>query len=147
MDVYESLKRDPDVRKELEKAAGWILPLWMSGAHNEHYHKQLILNFAEKLNPIWFATSGHPILQLRLLAACGLRRSTVKHKFYKSTGGKYGSSLMGLITYLHPDINPEEVDMWIRLNDEADVKETAQMCGFQAKEVKEILADFRRVKR
>lgn len=145
MDIYESLRTNPTVLKELETSAGWMLPQWMISAANERDHKELILKFSKKMNTIWLSTSGHPILQLRLLAACGLGKP-VRHKFYKRPKSSESSEVMKLLMQIAPDINPDEIDMWVRHNNEEDVIELAGRCGYQEKQMKPLLAEFRRMK-
>ena len=145
MDVYESLSNDPDTLKELERQAGWMLPLWMTGCYQDASHRRLIQRFDDRANCVWSATYGHPILQLRLLAACGV--GSVRHKFYKNTAPKHGKAILDLLIQITPDIRPDEVDMWIRNNNEERVQELAQACGYQPKELKAILTEFRRVKK
>lgn len=145
MDVYESLEHNRMAQKELEKNAGWMLPLWMISSYTERDHKLLITEFVKKANAVWESTQGHPILQLRLLAACGLGRPT-KHKFYKKQVARGSSGIMELLVQTTPDISPEEIDMWVRHNTEEDVRELAGRCGYQTKEIDKLLAEFRRIK-
>lgn len=145
MNIHHNLSDNPDVLKELEKNAGWMLPLWMSSSEVDRDHRALILNFVEKANLVWESTHGHPILQLRLLAACGLGRPT-RHKFYKKPSATEAKGLTELLIQTTPDINPDEIDMWVRHNNEEDVRELAESCGYQAKDIEKLLTEFRRIK-
>lgn len=144
MNIHESLIQ-PDAVKELEKAAGWMLPQWMSASQNEGDHRELVKRMVE-INTVWEATGGHPVLQLRLLAAAGTGNTT-RHKFYKNTATKYGKGILGLLCLIMPDISPDEIDMWVRNNTEENVEELARLCGYQEKEIKPILTEFRRAKK
>lgn len=118
----------------------------MTASSNDLDHKQLILNFVEKANLVWESTQGHPILQLRLLAACGLGKTT-RHKFYKKPMATEAKGLTELLIQTIPDINPDEIDMWVRHNTEEDVRELAGSCGYQAKDIEKLLTEFRRIKK
>lgn len=145
MNIHETLANDPAALKELKAAAGWMLPQWSSASYNERDHRDLIKKFDEHLSIIWNSTSGHPILQLRLLAACGLGRPT-KHKFYKRSDTKYGNCVMDLLLQLAPDVTQEDVEKWVERNTEDDAEELARRCGYQSKELKSVLVEFRRMK-
>ena len=145
MGIHDALSGDPEVLKELEKAAGWMLPLWMSASYDSGQHRQLVLNFDEKLCQVWDSAAGNPILQLKLLAACGTGRPT-KHRFYKRATSKYGNRVMDLLDNIVPDIRQKEVERWINHHTEDDVIELASACGYQDKEIKGILEEFRRAK-
>ncbi len=146
MNIHDSLRDNPDALKELEKNAGWMLPMWMTASQSEGEHKQLIRNFEQKANGVWESTYGNPILQLRLLAACGTGR-TSRHKFYKKDNTKYGELVLNLLREITPDIRQDEVEMWVRNNDEHSTEELARLCGYQEKEIKALLTEFRRVKK
>lgn len=145
MDIHDNLSGHPDVLKELEKNSGWMLPLWMISSESDRDHRALIVNFVERCNLVWESTQGHPILQLRLLASCGLGRLT-RHKFYKKTQSMEAKYLTELLIQTTPDINPDEIDMWVRHRTEEDVRELAESCGYQTKEIEKLLTEFRRIK-
>ena len=145
MDIHGNLSDNPEVLKELEKNAGWMLPLWMISSESDRDHRALIVNFMERCNLVWESTQGHPILQLRLLASCGLGRNT-RHKFYKKPPATEAKGLTDLLLQTTPDISPDEIDMWVRHNTEEDVRELAERCGYQAKEIEKLLTEFRRIK-
>ncbi len=145
LNVHKSLEDDPEALKELERAAGWMLPMWMTASRNERDHKRLLSEFEEKANGVWLSTAGHPILQLKLLAACGTGRG-VNHKFYGKSATKYGDLVFNFLQDVVPDITVESMEKWVKRNTEEEAEELARQCGRQPKEVKDILVEFRRIK-
>lgn len=144
LDTYSSIS-DSEARKEFETSVGWILPQWMACAQNPLDHEKLILNFDEKASTVWHSTPGHHELQAKLLACCGLGR-TVRHSFIKKSVHKYNSAVVNLLTQVYPDITPEEVEIWMRANNEEDLAGLAAACGYQPKEVTNLLKAFRGLK-
>ena len=144
LDVYPVLKGDEEMLKEFEQMVGWLLPHWMTGANSEADLEDLIAAFNEYCNAGWFEFRGHPELQAKLLACCGLGSKT-RHKFFKPKKNKVLTQISKLLRVKYPDIRDEEVLAWCRLNDKKDVKDLAEACGYQKDDVKKVLDSYKRV--
>lgn len=142
--VYPTLRGDADMLKEFEQMVGWLLPQWMTGANSEDDLIYLTLAFNEICNTRWFELSRHPELQAKLLAACGTGRAT-RHKFFKAKKNKVLTQISNLLSVKYPDIRDDEVLIWCQLNDQKDVKDLAEACGYQKDEVKKVLESYKRV--
>lgn len=141
MELYSELKQDEDMLVEFNKMVGWLLPRWMAGSTSNADHRLLIKNFNEYVNVGWFTYSGHPELQAKLLACCGIGRPT-KHKFTKPQGATSFQEIRSLLEIKYDDISDDEIVMWCRLNNENDLVEFAGRCGYQEKETKELKKIF-----
>ena len=139
--VREAFEDDPDMLKQLDKEAGWMLPQWMSGAMNDAAHEELLYAFNTYCNPGWFKLYKHPTLQLKLLAAIGTGKK-VKHKFYKPQTA-VGSKIENLLLMVYPDIHVSEVDLWCRRNTESDLYELMNNLGLQHDETDVLVKEFR----
>ena len=87
MELYEAVKDDENLLKDLEKNIGWLIPQWFTGSPNEDVHRALILSFNELCNVGWHNFYKHPQLQAKLLASAGLGKS-VRHKFFRPSTKK-----------------------------------------------------------
>ncbi len=139
--VYEALGEDAEMLSELERSVSWMLPQWMTGAINDESHAELVKNFNTLCNDGWFSLYGHPELQTKLLACCGLGRN-VRHKFFKPTKSRNLSRMMELLSYKYQDIREEEVELWCRHNDKVGMSRLAESLGYQKDEVKELAKAF-----
>ena len=139
--VYKALGEDAEMLAELNRSVSWMLPQWMTGAINDESHAELMKNFNALCNDGWFSLSGHPELQTKLLACCGLGRN-VRHKFFKPAKSRNLNRMMELLSYKYQDIREEEVELWCRRNDKASMSLLAQSTGYQKDEVKELAKAF-----
>jgi len=139
--VHEALRDDPEMLTELERNVGWMLPQWMTGATNNADHANLIDSFNVICNDGWFELYGHPELQAKLLACCGIGRK-VRHKYYKPSKTIHLGKMMKLLEGKYEDIREEEVEMWVRRSTKASMIRFAESLGYQEKEVKELTKTF-----
>jgi len=139
--VYNSLRDEPEMLTELQKAVTWMLPQWMTGATNESAHIELVAAFNAICNDNWFNLYGHPELQTKLLACCGTGRR-VRHKYYKPAKTTNLSQITKLLEHKYEDICEEEVKLWVRKSTTDDMVQFAESCGYQNKEVKEFTKAF-----
>jgi len=145
LQVREVFLDEPELLKELDRNAGWLLPQWMTGAYKDQDHAALISRFNEIANPGWYSLQKHPELQLKLLALCGLGRK-VKHKFTKLRSNPTMDKLTELLLQVYPDIRQEEVELWVRQNDRDDLIELATRLGYQTEEQEALLKAYDGVK-
>jgi len=138
--VYEALREDSEMLKELERNVSWMLPQWMTGATNDSVHAELIDNFNEFCNDGWFNLYGHPELQAKLLACCGVGKT--RHKYYKPQNSPNLSKIMKLLESKYVDVREGEAAMWVRHATSDDLVHLAQSLGYQEKEVKELTKSF-----
>lgn len=141
LEVHSALREDPEMLAELEKNVGWMLPQWMTGATDDSVHAELVENFNAICNDEWFGLYGHPELQAKLLACCGPGRK-VRHKYYKPAVTKNRRRMLELLGHKYEDVREEEVEMWCRHADKADVVSLAESLGYQKAEVKELTKAF-----
>ena len=139
--VYDSLRAEPDMLKELERNVSWMLPQWVTGATNDEAHTDLIDSFNVICNDGWFDLYGHPELQTKLLACCGTGRK-VRHKYYKPSKALHLGKMMELLEGKYEDIREEEAEMWVRRSTKAGMISFAESLGYQEKEVKELTKTF-----
>jgi len=139
--VYNSLRSEPEMLKELERNVSWMLPQWMTGGTNDAAHADLIDSFNEICNDGWFDLYGHPELQTKLLACCGTGRK-VRHKYYKPSKTLQLGKMMKLLEGKYEDIREEEVEMWVRRTTKVGMISFAESLGYQEKEVKELTKTF-----
>jgi len=133
MGIYEDFSEDADVLADLQKNIGWLIPQWMSASTNDSDHRKLV-STVNQANLVWNKTYGKHELQTKLMASCGLGRS-VRHKFYKASPSMQGLTPMTELLKLHyPDISTEQVILWCNINNENDLQEMAEQCGYQQKE-------------
>lgn len=144
--VYDSVRDDEKLRKEFDKNIGWLIPHWMVGAYKDADHAELIKNFNEVCNVGWYGFAGHPELQTKLLACCGLGYKA-KHRFIKPTVSKENKKIRDLLADKYYDITPEEVDLWCRCNDVKEFEMLAQQLGRQDSEIKELKKVFKAKKK
>ncbi len=143
-DVFKELAVDEETLKELINLSGWMLPLWMTGSSNPNDERELVHEF-DTFNDIWDSTYGHPELRVKLLASCGSGISS-PHRYVKRASAKYNSKVFELLRLWIPDIKIEEVELWCRKSTEENVRELAQLCGFQDKEIPPIIKAFQGIK-
>jgi hypothetical protein len=142
MKVYEELKVDSEMLKELERNVSYILPIWMSGASNDKDLYDSTKSFNEICNEGWFSFYKHPELQIKLLAASGLNKK-VKHKFFKSKGKESSApKIRELIEHKYLDIRDDEIKIWCQLNNKSEIKKIAKEKGYQEKELKDVLKEY-----
>ncbi len=141
LEVYNALREDPEMLKELERNVSWMLPQWVTGATNDIDHADLVDSFNVICNDGWFELYGHPELQAKLLACCGTGRK-VRHKYYKPAKAIHLSKMMKLLEGKYVDIREEEVEMWVRRSTKAGMQHFAESLGYQANEVKELTKTF-----
>ncbi len=139
--VYEALREDPEMLKELEKNVTWMLPQWMTGAQSDPVHVELVENFNLMCNDRWFELYGHPELQAKLLACCGLGRK-VRHKYFKPSKARNRRVMLDLLSHKYPDIREEEVELWVRQSSKAGARHLAESLGYQKKEVADVTKAF-----
>lgn len=139
--IYQALREDPAMEKELKKNANWMLPQWMTGANSDEDHRELVDNFNGMCNEGWYDLYDHPELQVKLLACCGLGRST-RHKFFKPTKMRQISKMHGLLSNKYLDINENEVVLWCKTNTKAAMRRLAEAFGYQPKDVKDLEKSF-----
>ena len=123
--VYEALRDDPEMLKELERNVTWMLPQWMTGATDDGVHARLLKDFNAVCNGSWFELYGHPELQTKLLACCGTGRK-VRHKYFKPAKARNRRLMMELLSHKYVDIREEEVEMWVRGSTKASMRHLAQ---------------------
>ena len=140
--VYDTIRNDEELRKEFDKNVGWLLPQWMFGAHKDVDHAALIESFNEVCNAGWYSFSGHPELQGKLLACCGLGYQT-RHRFIKPVVSRENKKIFDLLVDKYYDITPEEVNLWCRRNDVKDFEKLARQLGRQDSEIKELKKAFK----
>ena len=140
--VYDSVRNDEKLRKEFDKNIGWLIPQWMSGAYKDAEHAELIQSFNETCNRGWFSFTGHPELQAKLLACCGLGHKT-RHRFIKPVASRKNKKIHELLADKYYDITPEEVDLWCRKNDIKAFETLARQLGCQDSEIKELKKVFK----
>ena len=138
--VYEALREDSEMLKEFERNVSWMLPQWMTGATSDSVHAELIDNFNEICNDGWFELYGHPELQAKLLACCGVGRT--RHKYYKPKTSPNLSKMTELLKGKYVDIREGEVLMWVRHATETDMVSLAESLGYQKQEVKDLKKSF-----
>ena len=141
LEVYDTLRSEPEMLLELERNVSWMLPQWMTGASNDADHADLIDSFNIICNDGWYELYGHPELQTKLLACCGTGRR-VRHKYHKPSKTLHLSKMMKLLEGKYEDIREEEVEMWVRRATKADMISFAESLGYQEKEVKELTKTF-----
>lgn len=139
--VYESLREEPEMLKELERNVSWMLPQWMTGATNDADHADLIDSFNVICNDGWFDLYGHPELQTKLLACCGTGHR-IRHKYYKPSKPLHLGKMMKLLEGKYEDIREEEVEMWVRRSTKEGMIQFAESLGYQKTEVKELTKTF-----
>ena len=139
--VFDALREDPDMLKELERSVTWMLPQWMTGAVSDAAHRELVDNFNAICNDGWFDLYGHPELQAKLLACCGTGRS-VRHKYYKPAKARNRRKMMELLSHKYVDVREEEVEMWVRGTTRAAMARFAESLGYQKAEVKDLTKAF-----
>jgi len=140
--VYDSVRGDEELRKELDKNICWLIPQWMVGAYKDSEHSDLVQNFNDVCNPGWYSFYGHPELQAKLLACCGLGYKT-RHRFIKPVVSRESKKIHDLLLGKYYDITPEEVELWCRSNDIKGLEELAQQLGLQEVEIGELRKIFR----
>lgn len=136
LDVFDQLQSDSAILKEFTTALGWLIPVWMTGAVNQYDHAHMIVEFNELCNRGWDRFKEFPNLRAKLLALCGPGRAT-KHRFFKPPTYKTGNALLDLLRISHPDIRPEQMDLWISKHTLEEARELAEMHGYQ----KDAIAD------
>lgn len=141
LEVHTALREDAEMLAELDRSVSWILPQWMTGAVNDETHAELMKNFNSLCNDGWFSLYGHPELQTKLLACCGLGRK-VRHKFFKPAKSRNLTRMMELLSHKYQDIREEEVELWCRRNDKAGMSRLAESLGYQKDKVKELAKAF-----
>ena len=139
--VYEALRDEPEMLTELERNVSWMLPQWMTGATNDADHAALVESFNVICNDNWFELYGHPELQTKLLACCGIGRK-VRHKYYKPSKTVHLGRIMALLEDKYEDIREEEAEMWVRRSTKAGLIRFAESLGYQDKQVKELTKAF-----
>ncbi len=140
--VYDSVRDNDELRQELDQNIGWLIPQWMVGAYEDVDHSNLIQNFNDVCNPGWYSFLGHPELQAKLLACCGLGYKT-RHRFIKPVVSRESKKIHDLLVDKYYDITPEEVDLWCRSNDLKGLTKLAQQLGRQDVEIKELKKAFK----
>ena len=138
--VYNALRDDPDMLKELDKNVGWMLPQWMTAANRDDYHAALVANFNEFCNPRWFQLYGHPELQAKLLACCGVGKT--RHKYYKPAKSQSLSRMTELLSHKYGDIREDEVKLWVSRSSKAAMVRLAEALGYQKEQVKDLTKAF-----
>lgn len=106
-----------DERKEFEKNISWMIPQWMTGAHTDVHHRNLIIMFDEVCNEGWGSFYKHPVLQAKLLSLIGPGR-TVKHRFFPPTGNRKSTAvdqtIEDMLQHDYLDIRSDEVVLWCK---------------------------------
>jgi len=139
--IYEALREDPDMLKELRKNVIWMLPQWMTGSDNPADHAELVENFNQIGNMGWFDLYDHPELQVKLLACCGLGKKT-RHRFFKPTKARQVSKMLDLLSNKYVDINESETVLWCKTNSKAAMGRLAESFGYQPKDVRDLEKSF-----
>ena len=139
--VYDALRDDPEMLKELDRSVTWMLPQWMTGAVHDGAHAHLVMSFNDICNDGWFELYGHPELQAKLLACCGPGKK-VRHKYYKPPKARNRRLMLELLSHKYEDIREEEVEMWVRQSSRAGMVRLAESLGFQKDRVKEMTKAF-----
>lgn len=139
--LYEELEGDDDLKVEIDKALGYILPLWMSGAINDADHEEAILRFDEFCNPGWFQLREHPKVQMLLLAAAG-RGRPMRHKFFGTRNAKSYSRITDLLRMVYPEMRKEDVKVWVLKHNEDEFAALLPRLGVQGGDVKDILKEY-----
>ena len=134
--VYAALRDDPEMQKEFERNVSWMLPQWMAGSTNDDDHAALVENFNVLCNDMWFELYGHPELQAKLLACCGVGKT--KHKYFKPAKITNLGKMLAFLSHKYVDICEEEVELWVRRSEKADMVQLAEYLGFQKEQVKDL---------
>ena len=140
MEVYSTLREDPDMLKELEQMVTWMLPQWMTGSTNDAKHAALVANFNEFCNVGWFKTYGHPELQTKLLACCG--EGKTRHKYFKPAKARNLRRIEELLRHKYEDIREEQVELWVSKSSKASLVRLAESFGYQKEQVKDLTKAF-----
>lgn len=144
--LYDELEGDDDLKKEIDKNLGYLLPLWMSGAVNDADHETAILRFDEVCNAGWFALREHPKVQMLLLCAAG-RGKPMRHKFFGTRNPKSYSRVQDVLRTLYPDIRKEDVNVWVIKHSDEDFATLLTRMGLQDVEAKEIVKEYKAFKK
>jgi hypothetical protein len=140
MEVYTSLREEPELMKELEKNISWLIPQWMTSSTDDYDHRNLILAFNEICNSGWFKLHGHPELQTKLLACCGVGKT--RHKYYKSTKTRNLTKMINLLSHKYKDIRDEQVELWIKRTTRTEMINMAESLGYQSEQVADFTKSF-----
>jgi len=144
--IHEELQENPTLLVEYEKALGWILPLWMIGSSRNDDSAEMLTRFNDSCNQLWYPLKDHPKLRSKLLAGVGLGRRT-NHKFVKAAVGKYENEVIRFIREMYPDARQQEIELWIRMNEPAVLKELAELKGWQVADLKELTKVYKKMRK
>lgn len=140
--VYEEVTQDEELKKEIDKALDYTLPLWMTGSTNDLTHRQLILSFDAIANIGWFALRDRQELRMKLLGCIGTGR-TVRHKFINSSSAKKAfSNLQRVMMSIYADASSDDLPGWIKGFSDEEFKTLLGQLGYQGDEQKDLLKEF-----
>lgn len=133
LDFYSTLNE-----VEQKEFSGWLTMRWASSSLTEPEHYLLMINAI--VNDSFSEFKDHPEMIWKLLAICGMGRS-VRHKWIPPMKGKRKSrgALAKCIAEIKPQYKADEVDLFLRINNEADIREVLENAGYEDKEIKELL--------
>lgn len=132
---YDSLTDE-----EKKKLGIWVLMRYLSNVkHDIKDFEEHYLNFTNELVNVHFNTlRHHPQLQYQLMQAIGIGISQF-HPWIAP--GKRGteSKLYKIIREQRPDLNDDEVDIYISMHTVEDITDMLEELGYDKKEIKKIL--------
>ena len=132
-----------------EERKGFAPPVvirWLSNAEDRDLQSYYLLMSNEAniwLNDLY----RHPELQMKLLSTCGIGKK-IRHKWLpgpskmKSTG-----KVDDLFLKLYPLMNQKELNLMKEIYTVKEIKELAESYGMQDREVKEVVKDFKKIKK
>jgi len=115
----------------------WITMRCASSAQGKFaaFHYLIMVN--HNVNIEFNTIKKHPELQWKLLAACGQGSSTY-HPWVAPVKKQKKSKLNTFLLKRHPTLSKEELELFVEINSEDDLKNLARDMGLDEKEIKEL---------
>lgn len=128
---YERL--DETQKKEF---SAWLAMRWASSVSG--CMKSLLL-VNDRVNVNFSSLVGHPELQWRLLASCGIGIKQ-RHVFIPPPKKKKKNKLLEVMGELYPMLGNGELEVFVAINSKEDIKNMLGDHGFDNKEIRRIMA-------
>lgn len=131
---YDSLSDE-----DKKQVSPWVLMRFLSSSGGSREFQEYFLEMTNDVVNVHFNTvRHHPDLQVGLMQAVGLKQS-IGHPWIAP--GKRGqqSKLHTIVSELHPNLNDDEVDLFVREQSKDDMIDMLDQLGYEKKEIKKLL--------
>jgi len=121
--------------EEKKEFSAWLVMRWASCSDSHAEHHLLMVN--SLVNTDFSALSGHPELQWKLIAVCGIGSDTRRSWIAPPKKGKT-NRVLGFLREVYPEAKGDDLEQLFSMLDKKDIENLAKSYGMSDKEIKEL---------